>query len=99
MWKIPPVCYPPATRTGRVGNKTGCLLASPSVCQCLPKTAAGQGKTRSVQDNCRQASAGVTPARGGVEPRHMDIAVGEIAQDLGAAALERNVHEIKTRAL
>src|SRR5262245_54064096 len=34
-----------------------------------------------------------------VEPRHMDIAVGEIAQDLGAAALERNVHEIKTRAL
>src|SRR5262245_51355707 len=28
----------------------------------------------------------------------MDIAVGEIAEDFGAAALERNVHEIKTGA-
>ena len=36
---------------------------------------------------------------GDVEPRHLDIAVGEIAEDLGAAALEGNVDEIETRAL
>src|SRR5262249_40400816 len=35
---------------------------------------------------------------GDVEPRHVDVAVGEIAEDLGTAALERNVHEIKTGA-
>src|SRR6516162_8795558 len=35
---------------------------------------------------------------GDVEPRHVDIAIGEIAEDLGAAALEWNVHEIKTGA-
>jgi len=28
----------------------------------------------------------------------VDIAIGEIAEDLGAAALERNVHEVKTGA-
>ena len=36
---------------------------------------------------------------GDVEPRHMDVAVGEIADDLGAAAFERNVHEIEPGAL
>jgi hypothetical protein len=35
---------------------------------------------------------------GDVEPRHLDIAVAEVAQDLGAAALEWNVHEVETGA-
>ena len=50
---------------------------------------------------CRPASWYVIPClprHGDVEPRHVDIAIGEIAEDLGAAALEWNVHEIKTGA-
>src|SRR5207244_9604569 len=35
---------------------------------------------------------------GDVEPRHMDIAVGEVAEDLGAAALEGDVDEIEAGA-
>ena len=35
---------------------------------------------------------------GDVEPRHMDVAIGEIADDLGAAAFEGNVHELEAGA-
>src|SRR6185436_3362519 len=53
------------------------------------------------RDGERAHAAGLYHADriGDVEPRHLDVAVDEIADDLGAAAFERNVHEVETCSL
>ncbi len=53
------------------------------------------------RDRQRTHAAGLHHADriGDVEPRHLDVAVAEVADDLGAAVLERNVQELDAGAL